>query len=66
MIVKINGKEEHINEAMTLISLIKEKGLKPDRIVIEYNYDIIQKEKWQEITLHPNDNIEILSFVGGG
>jgi len=66
MVIKINGKDESIEGAATIGELISKKGLLPERIVIEYNYHITPKEDWHAIMLNENDNVEIVSFVGGG
>ena len=66
MRVKINGNEQFMENRVSILELIREKGLKPDNIVIEHNYNIIPKERWPEIVLQDADSIEIVSFVGGG
>ncbi len=66
MILKINGKNEKIEQVTNLTRLIKDKGLCPERIVVEYNFQIVPKEEWGNINLQENDNLEIVSFVGGG
>ena len=66
MKVKINGKEQDTAGLVSLSELIESKGLSQKAIVIEHNYNIILKEKWPETILDEGDNIEIVSFVGGG
>jgi len=66
MIIKINGKSENIETKLRLNELIRNKNLTPAAVVIEYNGSIILKEKWADILLNENDNIEIVSFVSGG
>ncbi len=66
MLIKINGKENEINAATNLFELVADRGLNQDAIVIEHNFEIIPKEKWEAIILKEEDNIEIVSFVGGG
>jgi sulfur carrier protein len=66
MKLKINGKEQDAAGITSLSELIKSKGLSAGRIVVEYNYDIVMKEKWDEIVLCEGDNVEIVSFVCGG
>lgn len=66
MIIKINGKDTIVDKPVDLTDLISGKGLLPDHIVIEYNFRIVPKEEWAGIRLKENDNIEIISFVGGG
>jgi thiamine-phosphate pyrophosphorylase len=65
-LIKINGKEHEVSGVRNLSELISTKGLSGKAVVIEHNYNIIPKEKWQETALDKGDNIEIVSFVGGG
>lgn len=66
MKLKINGKEYSCGKEIRLSDLILEKKLKADRIVIEHNCEIVSQDKWDDITLRSGDNLEIVSFVGGG
>jgi len=66
MIIRINGKAETIGKKEGLAALIADRGLCPDKIVVEHNLKIVDKADWPNITLSENDNIEIVSFVGGG
>ena len=66
MILRINGKEETLGKEARLMNIIEQKGLRQDRIVIEHNFEIVPREKWSEVLLKNGDNVEIVSFVGGG
>ena len=66
MKLKINGKDVSVSSKKTLGELLLEKGLHPERIVVEHNLKIVPKEEWPKTTLGNNDTIEIVSFVGGG
>ena len=66
MIVKINGQQERLSPDTSLLQLLHAKDIKLDTVVVEYNYDIIPKEKWDKVTLKAGDNLEVLHFVGGG
>ncbi len=63
---RINGKEEELFTETSLDSLVENKGLKREMIVIEHNLQIIPKENWGNIFLAEGDNIEIVKFMGGG
>jgi len=65
MNIKINGKIESV-DAKTLLDIVKIKQFHQDRIVIEHNLTIIPKENWDKTQIQESDNIEIVSFVGGG
>ncbi len=66
MKIKINGKEEAFSKEGTLQNLIEGMGLLPARIVIEYNREIVLRDRWPQIVLKEGDTVEIVSFVGGG
>jgi len=66
MKVKVNGKEVNIDENMTILSLLRWKGVDPSLVVVEHNYEIPEREKWGSVFLKENDNIEIVKFIGGG
>jgi thiamine biosynthesis protein ThiS len=61
----ING-ESRAHAAGTLSSLIEELGMKPDRVAIELNREIVPRDRWRETGLHEGDRLEIVQFVGGG
>ena len=62
----LNGKRINIDSSINLPELLRMQGLEPERAVIEYNFKILRKENWEKLRFKPNDNLEILSFVGGG
>ncbi|MBM7855439.1 sulfur carrier protein [Desulfohalotomaculum tongense] len=66
MTVKVNGKEEVLEKEISLLQFLQSKNIDLDVVVVEYNYDIVQRDKWGEITLKEGDNLEVLQFVGGG
>ena len=66
MIIKLNGKSQDIGDCRDLSELIKKRDLSNKTLVIEYNLRIIPKESWSSVVINEKDNIEIVSFVGGG
>ena len=66
MKIKVNGKEEVVGKKRNIAQLVSDKGFVPEHIVVEYNLRIVPKEEWDKTVLLENDNIEIVSFVGGG
>lgn len=61
----INGKYEEIDNVNLLDYLIKNK-YRIDRIVIDYNGDIVKKVDFEKINIKNTDKVEIVCFVGGG
>lgn len=61
----INGAQES-RAACTLLELVQEKQLAPERVVLELNGAIIKRPQWSERALQEGDALEIVCFVGGG
>lgn len=66
MRVEINGEEREVEEPVTLSELVRQLGLTPERVAIEYNRQVARRADWPEILLAEGDRIEIVHFVGGG
>lgn len=66
MLIRVNGKEENVQEGISLIEFLTFKQVDQLSIVIEYNFNIIKNVQWSSIILKENDTLEILRFVGGG
>jgi sulfur carrier protein len=66
MTLTINGEERVFDDAPTLASLIEKLGMKQDRVAVELNRDIVQREQWATTVLASGDRLEIVHFVGGG
>ena len=64
--IKINGKNRLINRKTSLKTLLKTFKLPINKIAIELNQEIVDKEKISKIELKNKDKIEIVHFIGGG
>lgn len=68
MKLQINGEEKtfELAPSFTLAALVESLGMKPDRVAIELNRDIVPRDRWSETTLKDGDKLEMVHFVGGG
>ena len=69
MKIKVNGEEKKIDldpEKALLSTALDFMGYKPNTIVVELNYLIINFTNWEKVKLKDGDNLEIVSIVGGG
>jgi thiamine biosynthesis protein ThiS len=66
MKVTVNGEERDTSEGVAIAGLLEQLGMKPDRVAVELNREIIPRSRWAEIRLHEGDRLEIVHFVGGG
>lgn len=62
----LNGQQYFTESKITLLDLITYFNYKSSLFVVEYNNNICNKKKWNQIQIKNNDSIEIVSIVGGG
>lgn len=62
----INGQEKDFPAALTLSDLVRQLGMKPERVAVELNREIAPRDRWQAVQLKDGDRLEIVHFVGGG
>jgi thiamine biosynthesis protein ThiS len=65
MKLMINGQEQDFTP-ITLAKLVEQLGMKPDRVAVELNRNIVPRHQWAETYLAEGDQLEIVHFVGGG
>ncbi|MBB5731995.1 thiazole synthase [Altererythrobacter atlanticus] len=61
----VNG-ETRRTPAPTIAELVKELGLKPEKVAVERNGEIVPRSTLAEAALTDGDVLEIVHFVGGG
>ena len=64
--ITVNGKQMQIIPELTLKSLIIKLKMPLNKIAIELNKKIIDKNRISKIRLKKGDKIEIVHFIGGG
>jgi len=65
----INGQNrsfENASEDFSLAQAIEQMNLQGDRVAVEWNGVIVQRDHWLETALSPGDRLEVVHFVGGG
>ena len=63
--MKINGKQVP-HEDITLLAYLQRNQYREDYVVVERGGEIITKERFGEVVLQADDDINILQFMGGG
>ncbi len=66
MLIKINGENKFFPQSISILKLLETLNINRDRVVIELNKKIITKSTFQDTVLNENDELEIVTFVGGG
>ena len=65
MRLEVNGKE-YSTERDTVMQLLKELDIVPERVAVEVNLKVIKRSDFENYLLKDGDSVEIVYFVGGG
>ena len=66
MIVRINGEEKEVGAGLNVAQLLEHLGVRPGRVVVELNRDVLSRDAHGATVLKEGDSMEIVHFVGGG
>ena len=66
MTLTINGQDREFTSLSTVADLLAQLGMKPDRVAVELNRDLVPRDRWSETRVSDGDKLEIVHFVGGG
>lgn len=66
MEIVVNGEKMQVPAGTTVAALLKRYGLQPVRVAVERNREIVAKGRYEETALAAGDQVEIVTFVGGG
>tara|TARA_Y100000590_G_scaffold197702_1_gene224557 strand:+ start:816 stop:1034 length:219 start_codon:yes stop_codon:yes gene_type:complete len=64
--IQLNGSSYEINGGTNLNQLLNMLKIQKNKVAIELNGEIVEKNKYPEIILNKNDKVEIVQFIGGG
>ena len=64
--IQLNGKKHQIKMGYNLKDLLKILKKDNNKVAVELNGEIADKNKYSKIYLNKNDKIEIVQFIGGG
>ena len=64
--LKVNGKPREIDDGLDLQSYLATIDVNMRFIAVGYNGQVVRKEDFGDVKLHPGDALEIVRPVGGG
>jgi thiamine biosynthesis protein ThiS len=65
MQITVNGQPRDLPDGETVSTLISRYNLTPEKVAIELNRRLLRGEKY-DTALQNGDQVEIVTFVGGG
>ena len=64
--IQLNGDPYEINGRTNLNGLLNKLKIQKNKVAVEVNGVIIEKNKYFNIILNKDDRVEIVHFIGGG
>jgi sulfur carrier protein len=64
--IQLNGDLYEINKDTNLNELLKNLKIQKNKVAIEVNGEIVEKNKYPKLILNSDDKVEIVHFIGGG
>ena len=65
MNIKVNGQPREIAPGTTILQLIAQHNLTPNKVAVELNRRLVRSDRY-DTALSEGDEVEIVTFVGGG
>lgn len=63
--IKVNGDAHELSTPITVRQLVEGRGLSVQKVAVELNRRLVRSEKY-DTELKDADEVEIVTFVGGG
>ena len=64
--IRVNGAHRRVPEGISVADLALELGLEPTKVAVERNLEIVPRSTLGEVKVRDGDELEIVTFVGGG
>ena len=64
--IQLNGSTFEVNGGTNLNELLNMLKIPKNKVAIEVNGEIVEKNKYLNLILNKDDKVEIVHFIGGG
>ena len=64
--IQLNGDPYEIHNGINLNELLNKLKIQKNKVAVEVNGVIIEKNKYLNLILSKDDKVEIVHFIGGG
>ena len=64
--IRLNGDLREVEEGLTVAALLEGLEVRPQRVVVEHNMQILRAGDFAAAHIADGDEVEVLQFVGGG
>jgi len=64
--IQVNGERQTAPSGSTVAGLLEQLDIRSDRVAVELNFQILDRQNFDRQCLQEGDQVEIISFIGGG
>jgi thiamine biosynthesis protein ThiS len=64
--ILLNGEAREIPEGTSIAALLRTLNLSGSRVAVEWNREVIPRDRHDAAVLREGDRVEVVRFVGGG
>lgn len=66
MNITLNGEKKTVPNGITVLGLLDFLKIKPERVAVELNMEIVRKHFYDATAVREGDSLEVVSFMQGG
>ncbi len=66
MRITLNGEAREVTEGHSVASLLADLGIQAERVAVELNLKIVDRQAFTGTSLSDGDRVEVIGFIGGG
>jgi len=66
MIITVNGRDREVAPGTSVGALLEMLGMEVARVAVEFNREILPRDRFAATLLQEGDTLEVVQFVGGG
>jgi sulfur carrier protein len=64
--IRVNGDPRRCPAGLSLVQVLDSLGYRPQLVVVEFNGEILPRQRWSAQTVVESDVLEVVTIVGGG
>jgi sulfur carrier protein len=62
----VNGESRRCPAGLKLPGVLEALGYRPQLVVVEFNGEILPRQRWESQSVGESDELEVVTIVGGG
>ena len=64
--IRLNGEPASCPAGLSLLQVLEHLGYRPQLVVVEFNGEILARDRWSAQPVREADGLEVVTIVGGG